>query len=176
MAKCAVGIAPKHSTQGRNLGIVACLWGHGCQRLIIMNRQELEKKVRHCVNVLVREKGYASPLDLFLRMEKITPKLVEEWRFRRVPYLERVIQGGLGRLNVILEVFHRTAKEMNLKPSTTVYMSYGKGKKIPLQFSKSGHPYFERRYSTHYVKPAVKEQKKDMTTAEQETPQPESVP
>jgi hypothetical protein len=44
---------------------------------------------------LVGEKGYASPLDLFLKMEKITPKLVEEWRFGKVPYLERVLHGSL---------------------------------------------------------------------------------
>lgn len=46
-----------------------------------MNRQELQKKVKQTVHQLAFEKGYVSPLDMLLKMEKITPKLVEEWRF-----------------------------------------------------------------------------------------------
>ncbi|BBH23025.1 hypothetical protein Back11_43700 [Paenibacillus baekrokdamisoli] len=120
-----------------------------------MNRQELQKKVRHTVHQLIWEKGYASPLDLFLGMEKISPKLVEEWRFRRVPYLERVLHGNLGQFSFIMKEFRKTAREMNLKESYTAYMSWGKGKKSPLRFSKSGNSQVEQHYSTHYVKPPI---------------------
>lgn len=54
----------------------------------------MQKKVKQTVHQLAYEKGYASPVDMLLKMEKITPKLVEEWRFGRVPYLERVIHGA----------------------------------------------------------------------------------
>lgn len=57
-----------------------------------MNRQELEKKVRYTVIQLIGEKGYVSPLELLLKMEEISPKFVEEWRFGRVPYLERGVE------------------------------------------------------------------------------------
>lgn len=117
-----------------------------------MNRQELQKKVRYTVHQMIREKGYASPLDLFLKMKKISPKLVEEWRFGRVPYLERVLQGNLSQLNFILTIFRETARAMGLKESHSPYVSWGKGPKRPLRFSKSGNIYTERRYSTHYVK------------------------
>ncbi len=118
-----------------------------------MNRQELQKKVRHTVYQLIWEKGYASPLDLFLKMEKISPKLIEEWRFGRVPYLERVLHGNLAQMSFIMKELRKTAKEMDLKESYTAYMSWGKGRKRPLRFSKSGDSQVERFYSTHYVKP-----------------------
>ena len=117
-----------------------------------MNRQELQKKVRHTVHQLIWEKGYASPLDLFLKMEKISPKLVEEWRFRRVPNLERVLNGNLGQLSFIMKEFRKMARELNLKESYTAYMSWGKGAKHQLRFSKTGDYQVERHYATHYVK------------------------
>ncbi|WP_313996855.1 hypothetical protein [uncultured Paenibacillus sp.] len=70
-----------------------------------MNRQEIHQKVRRAVHQLIQEKGYASPLDLFLKMEKISHKLVEEWRFGRVPYLERVLYGNLAQFSFIMAWF-----------------------------------------------------------------------
>jgi hypothetical protein len=112
------------------------------------------------VNQLIWEKGYASPLDLFLKLEKIAPKLVEEWRFGRAPYLERVLHGNLAQFSFIMKEFRKTAREMNLKESYTAYMSWGKGTKRPLRFSKSGDSQVERHYSTHYVNPRKAEQVK----------------
>lgn len=131
-----------------------------------MNRQELQKKVRHTLHQLIWEKGYASPLDLFLKMEKLSPKLVEEWRFGRVPYLERVLHGNLAQFSFIMKEFRKTAREMDLKESYTAYISWGKGTKRPLRFSKSGDSQVERHYSTHYVKPRKAEQVKLKPAAE----------
>ena len=118
-----------------------------------MNRQEIYKKVYHTTHQLIHEKGYASPLDLFLKMEKISLKLVEEWRFGRVLYLEKILHGNLAQFNFILAQFLQTARKMNLKESYTAYMSWGKGPKRLLRFTKSGDVHVERRYSTHFVKP-----------------------
>jgi hypothetical protein len=131
-----------------------------------LNRQELQKKVRHIVQQLVFEKGYASPLDLFLKMEKVSPKLVEDWRFRRVPYLERVLHGNLSQFNFILTKLRETSRDLELKESCSTYVSWGKGPKRPLRFSKSGDIHSERRYSTHYVKPNTLEQNKAAIVAE----------
>ena len=117
-----------------------------------MNRQELQEKVRDTVQQLIREKGYVSPLDLLLKMEKISSRQVEEWRFGKIQYLERVVRGNLSQLNFILTKLREVARKEGLKESCTVYMSWGKGLKRPLRFSKSGDSYIERRYSTHYVK------------------------
>jgi hypothetical protein len=107
---------------------------------------------------LVWEKGYASPLDLFLKMGRISPKLVEEWRFGRVPYLERILNGSLSQLSFMMKKFRATVGELGLTESWTAYRSWGKGPKRPLRFSKSGNAQIERHYATHYVKPRPPEQ------------------
>jgi hypothetical protein len=127
--------------------LICCIEGEVC-----LNREELQKKVRYTVIQLMREKGYVSPLDLLLKMEKISPKLVEEWRFGKVPYLERVVQGNLSQLNYILTKLRDVARELDLIDSHTIYMTWGEGLKRPLRFSKSGNSHIEHRYSTHYVK------------------------
>ena len=85
-------------------------------------------------------------------MDIITQKQVEEWRFRKIPYLERVTTGNLGKLNHILMTLRKLAMEQNLKPSITVYQSWGKGTKERLRFSKIGSKFMEDMFSTHYVR------------------------
>jgi hypothetical protein len=121
-----------------------------------LNREELQKKVRQTVQQLVLEKGFVSPLDLLLKMEKISLAAVKNWRFGRVPFLEREVRGNLSQLNFILNKLHQVAREMELKESHTAYMSWGKGTKQPLRFSKSGDAHTERRYSTHFVESVKK--------------------
>lgn len=116
-----------------------------------MNRYDLQKRVRVCAGELVAEKGYVSPVDLLVKMERLTPRQVEDWRLRRIPYLERVATGNLSKMNTILLALHKFARSTGLKPSQTAYMSWGKGPKQRLRFSKYGNPHVEEQYSTHYV-------------------------
>ena len=116
-----------------------------------MNRQELRVKVRRAVDELVLEKGVVSPLDVFLRLGKITPKLVEEWRFGRVAYLERVLYGNLSQFSYIMSTIRVKARELDLNQSYTSYARCGKGPRQPLRFSKSSDPKIERYYATHFV-------------------------
>lgn len=116
-----------------------------------MNRHKLRKKVWECAGQLIAEKGYVSPVDLFVKMERLTPQQVEDWRFRRIPYLERVAIGNLSKMNMVLLALREFAGSAKLKPSLTVYKSWGKGPKQRLRFSKHGLPSVEEMYSTHYV-------------------------
>lgn len=116
-----------------------------------MNRYDLRKKVRVCAGELIAEKGYVSPVDLLVKMERLTPQQVEDWRFRRIPYLERVAIGNLSKMNTILLALREFARSAGLKPSLTAYLSWGKGPKQRLRFSKYGSPAVEEKYSTHYV-------------------------
>lgn len=116
-----------------------------------MNKNDLRGKIQTTVQQLIQEKGYASALDLLVRMGKVTPKQVEDWRFGRVPYLERVVQGSLGKCSSILSSMREIAEEMGLNASYTAYMKWGKGPKQHLRFSKSGNPHIERQYATHFV-------------------------
>jgi hypothetical protein len=125
-----------------------------------MSRQKIRESVRQCATQLVFEKGYVAPVDLLLKMERISPKQLEDWRFKRIPYLERVTVGNLGKLNKILQDLKEFAKSNELTPSKTVYKSWGKGPKRILRFSKTGNPQMEESYRTHYVKAKAKETSK----------------
>jgi hypothetical protein len=122
------------------------------ERDFLLNRQEIHKKVYQTVHQLIGEQGYASPLDVLVRIGKVSPKLVEEWRLGRVPYLERIVQGNLSQMNFILTTLRTVARDLELKESYTAYMSWGKRPRRRLRFSKSGDEHTEQRYSTHYVK------------------------
>ncbi|WP_227765144.1 hypothetical protein [Zhaonella formicivorans] len=116
-----------------------------------MSRQDIYKKVWKYAGELIAEKGYVSPVELLIKMGRLRPEQVEEWRFKRIPYLERAIIGNLSKMNTILLALRYFAGSAELKPSVTVYASWGKGPKQRLRFSKSGNPYVEKMYATHYV-------------------------
>lgn len=116
-----------------------------------MGKKDLTQKVWHHAGELVNEKGYAAPIDVLVKMEQLTVKQVEDWRFGRIPYLEKVVQSNLGKMNIILRAIREFGQQFQLKASTTVYHKWGKGRKAVLQFSKSGAPHLEQQYATHYV-------------------------
>lgn len=117
-----------------------------------MSKDDMRKRIWSCAGQLVQEKGYVSAVDLLVKMDRVTQKQVEDWRFKRIPYLERVVSGNLGKMKFILDELRAFGKNANLKPSQTGYVSWGKGTKQRLQFSKSGDPNIEAMYSTHYVR------------------------
>ncbi|GIO61591.1 hypothetical protein [Paenibacillus cineris] len=65
--------------------------------------------------------------------------------------MERVLHGNLSQFSFLMSILHEKARELDLKPSYTAYMRWGKGPKQPLRFSKFGGPKVERQYATHYV-------------------------
>jgi hypothetical protein len=66
---------------------------------------------------------------------------------------ERVIAGNLTRLSRLLRILRFHVHDLNLKPSLTVYMRFGKGPKQRLRFTKSGDAKLEEAYATHFVWP-----------------------
>lgn len=121
-----------------------------------MNREELKKKVRAVAGSLLYTKGYISPVELLIQLEKLSSQNYEDWRMGRIPYLERVCTASLSKLTVIMKELRSYALETGLKPSWTAYNKWGKGQKIKLRFSKSGNPQIEEAYATHYLRPSVK--------------------
>lgn len=117
-----------------------------------LNRQELIRQTNLAASKLLREKGYISVVEVLMEMRKISKADYENWRFRRVPYLEKVITLNLSKINAILRTLQKNAQDGNLKASQTVYTSWGKGPRQVLRFSKSGSPHLEQAYSTHFVK------------------------
>jgi hypothetical protein len=117
-----------------------------------MNRHELVASMNQATTELLREKGFVSFVDVLIRMGKLTKEDHDAWRMRRLPYLERAIRLNLNQLSHLLRTLRQNAVNGKLKPSKTVYVSWGKGGKQRLQFSKSGHPRIEEAYATHFVK------------------------
>ena len=104
------------------------------------------------VQAILKTNTVVSPVEVLLRLQRITKKQHEDWRFGRIPYLESVCAGNLSKLSAILRILDLHARALGLKPSQTVYHKWGPGgKHIILQFSKSGAPALEAAYSRHYV-------------------------
>ena len=87
---------------------------------------------------LLRERGFVAPIELFIRMELLSPESVEDWRRGRIPYLERVIRCNLSKASRILRILRMHAHDLDLKPMLTVYKRWTKRPHTLLQFSKTG--------------------------------------
>jgi hypothetical protein len=118
-----------------------------------LSRRDLIKKLNEASSELLREKGYISFVDVLMKIGKLAQEDYEGWRFRRIPYLEKVITVNLAKMNHLLRTLHANAKRGGLKASRTAYMSWGKGPKTRLQFSKTGDPNIEAAYATHFLRP-----------------------
>src|SRR5262245_26956973 len=83
----------------------------------------------------------------------VVPKDLEDWRSGRVPYLERVIHGSLSRLSRLLRILGFHCHDLNLVPSQTAYVKWGKGPRTPLRFTKTREEQLEKIYARHFVWP-----------------------
>jgi hypothetical protein len=108
--------------------------------------------VSRAVGVVLEKKGFVSPVEVLLQLQRISKQQYEDWRFGRIPYLERVTIGGLGTMSRILRILDLHCRTQGLVPSQTAYCQWGKrGKGLPLRFSKSGNSNIEAAYSCHFI-------------------------
>jgi len=108
--------------------------------------------VRAVESILAHGKVVA-PVDVLIGMALLDPARLEDWRFGRVPYLEKVINCNLTRLSKLLRILSFHAHDLKLVPSATAYMRWGKGPKRRLHFTKTGDGKLEEAYSLHFVWP-----------------------
>lgn len=116
-----------------------------------MNNKEIEKKTTAIINSLIYEKGYICSVDVLLRLEYLSRKDYEDWRFGRVPYLEKVCKVNLKKLSLTSSIIRKFAEQRQLKKSWTAYNQSGTKDKKRLIFSKSEDPGIETFYATHYI-------------------------
>jgi hypothetical protein len=109
-------------------------------------------RVVRAVNEILSSSQVVAPVEVFIRMGLLRREDLENWRFGRIPYLERVIQCNLSKAERILRILRLHAQDRGLKPSDTVYRRWGKGCKQILRFSRFGHPRLEGFYAQHFVK------------------------
>ena len=110
-------------------------------------------RIEHVVADLLANGKVVVPVDVLVGMGLLRREHLDDWRFGRVPYLERVITCNLTRLSRLLRLLRFYAHDANLNPSATVYMRHGKGPKQRLRFSKTGDRNLELAYATHFVWP-----------------------
>lgn len=113
----------------------------------------LYPRVARAVTDLLQQGKVVAPVDVLTGMGLLTREQVEDWRRGRLPYLERVINCNLTRLSRVLRILRFHAHDLNLKPSWTAYMRWGKGPKQRLRFTKTGDARLEEVYATHFVWP-----------------------
>ncbi len=114
--------------------------------------------------MMMRSGGVVSPVEVLLRMQRISKERYEDWRFGRIPYLERAFVGSLGKASRILRIVDLHAHSLGLQPSRSEYRQWGnkgRNRRIALRFSRSGEPRLEAAYSTHYLTKAQQQQEQD---------------
>lgn len=124
-----------------------------------MNNQELIAKVNSSMYRQCRDRGFAAPVDVLMDIGVLQKDKYDDWRFGRIPYLERVCMVNLGKLSTVRHQMRVYAQKAGLKPSFCYYKQWGtkkndgQGRKpvILLRFSKSGDPEVEKWYATHFV-------------------------
>lgn len=117
-----------------------------------MSNVEIKQNVRLIASNILKESHYISPVDMLIKIGVLSVKDYENWRFGRVPYLEKVCKTNLSKLTVMMNELRAFAWQNYLQPSWTAYCQWGvKGRVITLRFSKSGSPNIEEAYATHYV-------------------------
>lgn len=109
--------------------------------------------IERAVAMILDGSKVVTPIDVVVRMGWLSTADVEAWRFGRVPYLERVIRCNLTRLSRFLRILAFHCHDLNLTASQTVYVTWGKGRRTPLRFTKTGDAALERVYARHFVWP-----------------------
>jgi hypothetical protein len=127
---------------------------------------------------VLKRQGYVSAVDVLLHIGMLDKADYENWRMGRVPYLEKVVHGSLGKVSTVVRAMRSACREYGLEERWTDYRKWGKGAKVPLRFSKSGAPEIERAYATHFVsKRLAKEKAARKPTEEQPAaPKPATSP
>lgn len=116
-----------------------------------METKNVTGQVHNAMYQNIQKKGYAAPVDVLMMLDVLSPKSYEDWRFGRVPYLEKVCNVNLHRLSGIMKEMRAYAAKNNLKPSWTCYHQWGKHKDRKLRFSKYSDEKIERHYATRFV-------------------------
>jgi hypothetical protein len=113
----------------------------------------LYPRIERAVAAILERGKVVAPVDVLVEMGLLAPEHLDDWRRGKVPYLERVIHCNLSKLSRLLRILRFHVHDLNLAPSMTVYMRWGKGSRLPLRFTKTGDPKLEEAYARHFVWP-----------------------
>lgn len=98
---------------------------------------KIEGRVASAAAAVLARQRYVSAIDVLVGMGWLAPARVDDWRHRRLPFLEAGIQAGLPKISAALQAFRAWAVTRGLRPSETAYLGRSVDR-APLRFSKSG--------------------------------------
>jgi hypothetical protein len=116
-------------------------------------RDPMFPRIERAVAAILANGKVVAPVDVLVKMDILASKDLDDWRFGRVPYLEGVIRGSLSRLSRLLRILGFHCHDLNLVPSQTAYVKWGKGPRTPLRFTKTREQRLEKIYARHFVWP-----------------------
>lgn len=124
-----------------------------------MTEKELIGVVHNSMYQQWKKRGFATPVDTFMDCGILAKKAYEDWRFGKIPYLEKCCTVNLRKLSSIMHQMRVFAQKNGWKGSFCYYKQWGMKKNngqghkpvIPLRFSKSGNAEIEKWYATHFV-------------------------
>lgn len=103
-----------------------------------MDTKNLTGKIYNAMYQNIRQKGFAAPVDVLMDIGVLEKKDYEDWRFGRIPFLEKVCHANLRQLSAIMSEVRAYAAKNKLKPSWTFYHQYGKDRKNKLRSASPG--------------------------------------
>ncbi len=118
-----------------------------------MDIKNLKGQIHNAIYKSLQQKGYAAPVEVLMDIGVLAKRDYEEWRFGKVPFLEKDCHANLRQLSEIMREIRAYAATNKLRASWTLYHQYGQNKKNKLRFSKSGDEKIEAAYATHYIDP-----------------------
>jgi hypothetical protein len=82
--------------------------GNGGVTLRDFQADPMFPRIERAVAAILAKGNVVAPVDVLVNMDMLAPNDLEDWRFGRVLYLERVIRGSLSRLSRLLRIvgFH----------------------------------------------------------------------
>jgi hypothetical protein len=132
-------------------------------------RQDIQARVRRVAERALAEQQYVRPIDVLLGLGWLAPSHLDAWRQGRVPYLEAVIQGSLGKVGAAMAEFRQWAQASGLTPSETAYVARTRDRR-QLRFSASADPGIEQAYRTHWISPELSKRKRERLAERQSRP------
>jgi hypothetical protein len=103
-------------------------------------------RVRRAVDELIAAGLPVAVPAVFVKMGMLQPGHLKEWREGRVPYLERVVAGSLGKTNRIVRIVALYAHDLKLPVAPAHAAGPIRHARRPLRFSKTGAPRLETAY------------------------------
>ena len=116
-----------------------------------MNEQELKKRIEASMVSQCCRRGYTAPVDVLIEIGVLTKRNYTEWRYGKVPYLEKVCMGNQKKMRLIIHLIQNCGRNHKYKESFTYYRQWASKTTELLQFSKYKDPNLEKAYATHYV-------------------------